>query len=699
MIILNKIQSKLFSILLYTLIIALPIFFVPVTRDFLIYSKFYLLAILVLTLFLISYLKFVFTKKIIWTHNPATQSLILILLSVILSIILSSPNKLQAFFNPQFGFISTLFFVLAYYFLSHFFAKIKISPVVLLALSAGATSLFTLVIMIEPFKNITLPANLTFVSNKLFNPIGTSYHFLGFLLAVLFSVVAYLLRTYRSRHSNKEQYKLISISMGVVSAFIIITLIFHTFLVVQQISAENIQFFLPPLGISWYAAVEILKNPLTALFGVGVDNFASIFTQVRTIDYNQTSLWQVNSFDVSGSAITHILTELGLLGATAYGLLIMVFFKKMNSVNIESAVFFYSTLFLLSVLPPSFITYFMFFVALAIICGDFYKKEKSDSYVINLSSLTPIYISILVICIVLTGGMVYFMGKSFMGEYYYKLSIDSVVRNNLEDLYTNQVSAIREAGYVEEFRRRFAETNILLANNIASKGEDKLTDQDKQLIGQAIQSAIAEGKTAVSLNPSKVSNWQVLAGIYRQTVNVVESAPVWTESAYQQAIVLDPRNPVLRLDLGGVYYLFKNYDQAQTMFEQAVSLKQDWSNARYNLAWVYYQKEMYAQALEQMQLVVGLIDPSKQADDYKMAQKDLDVFKKKYDEMVEENAKKEEASRPAQNQSPSRLNLPVEPEAQLEEKISLPESAPPTVPPTVTPTPTQADAPTATPTP
>jgi Tfp pilus assembly protein PilF len=301
---------------------------------------------------------------------------------------------------------------------------------------------------------------------------------------------------------------------------------------------------------------------------------------------------------------------------------------------------------------------------------------------------------------VLFGGFYYLIFKNSLSEYYFKQSLNGISENNLEKLYTFQLRAVQEAGYNEEFRRQLAGTNILIANNIASKGQDKLTENDKQYITQAIQAAIAEAKASVSLNPSRVVNWQVLADTYRQIINVVEDAPVWTVSAYQQAIVLDPRNPALRLDLGGVFYLFKNYDDAQKMFEQAVSLKQDWANARYNLGWTLYQKEQYGPAVEQMQLVVGLIDPSKQSEDYTAAQKVLDDFKKKNDEQIKKNeSSSSDKKSTSQNavQPPRQLNLPQQPETQLEEKLNLPDSASPstgespavvpeTRPDTVTPT-------------
>ncbi len=186
------------------------------------------------------------------------------------------------------------------------------------------------------------------------------------------------------------------------------------------------------------------------------------------------------------------------------------------------------------------------------------------------------------------------------------------------------------------------------------------------------------------MNPQKVTNWQNLASVYRQIINVAENAPVWAISTYQQAIIRDPRNPALRLDLGGIFYLFQNYAEAQRLFEQAVSLKPDWSNAHYNLAWAYYQQGLYQPAVEQMQIVVGIIDPAKQAEDFKKSQKDLEDFKKKLAEAQTQQQQQQQQTTQQTEDANSQLNLPTPPPAAVEPKIELPKESSPEAQPTET---------------
>ena len=345
----------------------------------------------------------------------------------------------------------------------------------------------------------------------------------------------------------------------------------------------------------------------------------------------------------------------------------------LHKVTFESKVLFIVSLIIMFVFPASVVAYFMFFFSLAAVAADFKNHNKEDEYEIDLTKLTPVYVGLLAICLLSIGGSGFYLWRNFMSEVHYKLSLDAIDENSLPKLYDNQAKAVQYNNYNEEFRRNFSQTNLLLANNIAGKPAAEISDQDRATIAQAIQASIQEAKAAVALNPQKVTNWQNLASVYRQIINVAENAPVWAISTYQQAIIRDPRNPALRLDLGGIFYLFQNYSEAQRLFEQAVALKPDWSNAHYNLAWAYYQQELYQPALEQMQIVVGLLDPATQEEDFKKSQKELEDFKAK----LQESQSQGQADEPSTDTQQTQLNLPTPPPAAVEPKIELPNEASP----------------------
>src|SRR3989344_2490589 len=345
------------KVFMYGLIFLFPLIFFPLTRDFLTYSKYYFIVFAMLIALGASVGIFIVTKKFRWVHNPATQSIILIVLSYVLSIVLMSPNKLQALFNPHYGLIMIFAMVIMYFYASHVFDKAKTPPALVISVSGLLVAVFGLIIMVDPFQSVTLPSYLSFLSNTTFNTIGSSMHFIGFLIFILVGSSLSMWRTHNTRRTHDEDPKVVMILLGSIVTFTLIALIFYIFTIAQQIMNEGAQIILPPLVMSWHAAVEVLKNPMTGMFGVGVDNFAALFTQVRTSSYNASELWQINSFNTSRSAILHILTELGVLGLTGYVLLISLFTKHLKDVRLEHAGYFIISLLILLLLPPSIISF------------------------------------------------------------------------------------------------------------------------------------------------------------------------------------------------------------------------------------------------------------------------------------------------------------------------------------------------------
>ncbi len=689
----EKILKTLLGYLLLIITLLFPLFFSTLTQDFFLTNKLYFLAFGALFLFLLSSLQYLVSKKLRWQSLPLDTSLFLFLLTIGLSILISSPNKIQALINPHFGLVAIFSLIILYYYLSRapFFNLYQF-----LLIPSTILSAITIFFFFSPFKNATLPPSWQFLKNPTFTPLGNQLDlaiFLGFF--VIFGISRLLMGINTGKKTFLIHFPLLMVNL------IAFSLTLYSLFQPTATNLNNLQQppanLLPPFRLSWYAAVEILKNPLTAAFGVGVDNFSSLFTRVKDLAYNQSPLWQINSFALSRSAILHILTETGIFGLLAFTLLLFTIAKSLfispnNLINDREKkvikILFIYLVFILAFFPPSLVVFFLFFLFLATFSlshqpaydlpGRMEAVTTSQkSQIFDTSSFPIIYLSILIISFLFITGAGYLLGRSYAAEYFFKKSLDGFAKNNAKEVYDNMRQAIILNPYMEKYRLGFSQVNLMIANNIASRagqpqGKDQevyeLTEQDRQNISQAIQAAINEAKAAVTLNPQKAANWENLAVIYRNIVNVAQGADVWTISAYQRAIVTDPQNPIYRLNLGGFYYSLGNYEEAVRLFEQTVALKPDWPNAYYNLAWADYQRQNYQRAVSGMQNVLSLLNPQKDKADYERAQKDLEEFKKKL-------PKEEASSTPSA--TPSQLTLPTPPAATFEPKIKLPNEAAP----------------------
>jgi len=674
-----KVQTQNFaSLLLNTLVFIFPFFFLTFTQEYFVTNKLYLLGFGVLLLILISTIQILISKKISWQKSPFDSLIILFLTAVTLSTLFSSPNKIQALLNSSFGLVMMVFLAILYFYLSRQKGpSLSASPFkvghYIMKVSLIILSIVTIAFYFQPFKNINLPQFLSFLKNPTFTPVGSQLD-LAILLG-FFTIIGIVQIIKQGRPQGIAPTR----KLLIIDYCLLIINLLALFLTAYSLVKPNVglinqtpTLIIPPFRLSWYAALEILKNPQTAIIGIGPDNFSAIFTRIKDFAYNQSPLWQINSFNVSHSAILQILTETGIFGLLAFGLLVFSGFKQLvkdghGGPPLQIIYLFIYLIICLFIFPPSLIIWFLFFVVLGLIN----QTTTTDVQTQNLASLPPIYIGTVVISLALIGTSGYFLGRSYASEYYFKKSIEGIAKNNLKEVYDNQRQAIVLNPYIERFRTSFAQTNLVIANNLSSKIKDKkISEQDRQTITQAIQAGIAEGKAVVTLNPQRANNWENLAVIYSNIINVAQEADVWTISAYQRAILADPQNPVYRVGLGGVYYSQNKYDDALRFFEQAVSIKPDWPNASYNYAWANFQVKNYPQAVNAMQNTLKLINQKTNKVDYEKVVKELEEFKKM---LPKEEVKTDNVDKPTE----SNLNLPTPPTSQISPKLELQKEASP----------------------
>ena len=656
------------SLVLYLIIFLLPLFFLPFTQEFFATNKMYFLFFGSLLLLVITAFEFLLTKKLVWEKKPFDNTMVLFFITAVISVVVSSPNKVQAVLQPNFGILTLFSYLVLYFFLSR--EKQSNVKYTLVYISAIITSLITLFYFFNPLQKVVLAPTLQFLKNPYFSLQGNLLEtvlFLGFAAILGFSQIF-------NKKTGLAKTSLLPLAALVFSLTAVALNVF-SFIKVKDLLV------LPPFNLSWYAAVETLKSPLSALFGVGLDNYASMFTRIKDAGYNASSLWQVGSFNVAASSVLHVFTEMGILGLVALLLVLLQLGKTALDArkNNHSKYDFLPVLYVIITLvffPPSLTVFFLLLLAVT------NKSENTEEpFTLDTGKILPLYAAILVLSFLVIAVAGFFVGKTYAAELYFKRSLDGFAQNNIKTVYDNMRQAVVTNPYIERFHTNFSQTNLLIANNIASKAQAtspqgeankqvQLSDTDRQTISQAIQAAIEEAKATVTLNPQKAVNWEGLANIYRNIINVAQGADSWTISAYQRAIILDPQNPAYRVALGGVLFSLKNYDEASKLFEQAISIKPDWANSYYNLAWSSFEKQDYQRATLAMQSTVSLLDPKKDEADYKRATADLEEFKKKL-------PKQEEAASPEGSLKPSKLSVPTPAAQSLEPKIKLPKEASP----------------------
>jgi tetratricopeptide (TPR) repeat protein len=217
------------------------------------------------------------------------------------------------------------------------------------------------------------------------------------------------------------------------------------------------------------------------------------------------------------------------------------------------------------------------------------------------------------------------MGRALAAELSFKQAVDALAQGDGQTTYDKVRGAIRLNPNVDRYHSTFSQINLAIARNLAQKQD--LTDAERTTLTQLVQQAINEGKAAVALNLQRAGNWEVLAQTYRAIMPIAEGADAFAIQSYSQAVALDPFNPNLRINLGGIYYGMKNYDDAVKVLELAVTTKPDLANGHYNLAFAYRDQKELEKAIQQMTLVLSLIE-DKNSQDYQTAKAALEDFEK-----------------------------------------------------------------------
>lgn len=640
-----------------TILIVLPIF----TSPFDFGKQIFLLAVS-FSAFVLFAAKAIKNKGFSFVKGKTILFLGALFLVSIISTFLNSTNKISSLIS--FSGAGSLLLLIIFYFLVQNLPKVRL-VVISLLLSGVIMSLLSLILFGGAFKFPLLFPSLNLAVSENFSLSGSLLAqaiFLSLLIPIGFALA------YEYFLEKKIVFSVLCFAANII-------ILAGLGIGIHLLSSSSKPILLPG-EIGWNIAMETIKNTKYALFGVGPGQFAAAFTLFKPLTFNLTPLWNLKF--ASSNWFFQLLTETGLLGLLIYFLLSWEVVKKEISA-IRKAVPSFLTLALgLSLiaflviqffLPINFTLLFVFIVLLALFEAVRMDGEKRKH--IDLAPLGDTIYLFLIFPLIIWGALLFFGFKLSFANAIFVNSIKAANRNDGAKTYDLQIKAIKTDPSSVTYHIAYSQTNFALANALASKKD--LTDNDRNTITQLIQQSIREAKSAIALDPSNSGGWENIAGLYRNLINFAQGADVWTVSAYQEAVKLDPLNPQLRLDLGGVYFSQKNYSGAILAFNQAASLKPDFANAHYNLANALKEAGAFADAVREYGAALSLVKID--SNDYQKVSSELEEVKKKLPV----------APTPTPG-TPETLSTPKPPAKGIKPPIALPnEEAPVTTGVTVTP--------------
>ncbi len=376
-----------------------------------------------------------------------------------------------------------------------------------------------------------------------------------------------------------------------------------------------------PFKESWNIAISTMRD--FPLAGTGPSTFYLNYPRYKSLAMNQTENWDLR-FDKPHNEALLTVSSLGILGILASGYFVVCILKALGRTNKNEKMDQLVTLLTAVIFLTMFLTHetvsigFVFTVLLGILGA--IENTRNPGFLTfrsgrtsEVTALTPnenegFLTAVLALPLLALAGLAFItIYKVYPSEYYMQQAV-SALTVDAGKSYELQTKAIKLNPRRSNYYNTFAQTNLAIAINLSSQGEE-LTEEETQTLQNLVATAINASKASTeSINPLNPVNWEVQAGIYRAIREATQDADQWAIRALEAAIQLDPANPRLRLELGGTYYAMEDYANAASLFRQAINLKADYANAYYNFAQAAKNLEDFASAKRALELTLSIID-------------------------------------------------------------------------------------------
>lgn len=606
----KKICDNVTKYTIYFVVFLTPIFFLPFTTDYFDFNKQILLIVLVFVALIPWMLKFLMLGGVEIKKTSILLPLGVFFASSVLSTIFSVYRYGSFWGWPQpisESLMTVSFFCLLYFLISNNFEKSKILFLAkLLVSSIVISSIFSCIMIgfsgfgfgflttlgspagIGLMCAILLPllVSLLVVSKKLWRVL----FFIGiFSFATIFVFVNYTL-----------VWCIVLASSAITMVFGIFKKnIFDTRWLALPMFFLTISVFFLVLNpqIKWLpsAGNEIFLNQKTSfavagstlnkspVFGSGLGTFSYDFLKYKNKDLSSSSLWNV-VFDKSGSKILTLLATGGALGVLSFlaFILFTIFYTGkylflrdhqeshywiLISGIVTSVVAYLLSSFLYS---SSFALDFACFILLAFATGLIFENKKD--YQLKQNSFKMLSLVFLFTVIFIFGiGLIIIDGQKYFAEMSYKTGIEYWQKGLIDQSIEKLEMAVSNNPKLDVYFSQLSQAYIVKLQKDLS--DSKISqDQKTKEIQFFSTNAINASTIATTLNPQNANNWSIRGYIYQNLMSVSADALPWAEKSYQQALVLDPNNPYLLMQLGVLSYQKKDYANAEVQFNKAIAL-------------------------------------------------------------------------------------------------------------------------------
>lgn len=654
------ILEKINKFLIIALVFLMPLWFLPVTQDFLDFQKQSIFILSVFSISILSILGVLNIKEISIKLNWINVLVILFVLSSFISSVFSVWPYVSFWgwpLNVSDNFISVLFFAILFFLIINVLKSEKeISWMILSFISAMA--LAVLFSILQAYEVFSIPFSFFKVST--FNTIGSMnsvailsaifmplsfmmalssksiLKWILFLISFIFLSAVLLVNFF---------YALISLSLGLIILILfgflnlreesstkwiyssIVLLAILLVLLVFRLPISVSPKMVPEQSPSGATEISILYGSLkqNAVFGTGPATFSLDYSKYHDPSLNKSVFWGA-TFSSGASEIIDKFITTGIFGGIlmiSIFLVSIIFFSKnilKSKINDQRwflkvgllsslVVMFSAQLFYYA----NFLIYLSFWILLAAISSIISDKEKNISLSKNSKKLFA-FISLFLILIILGSGFIFIAGQKYVAEIIYFNGLKEISRQNQDVGISKILSATKLNPSMDLYWRDLAQFSVSIISGIDS--DSSLSEDDKKLKSQnAISNAVFAADRSVKIAPANVENWNLRGYVYRSLIGIDNADELAIES-YNRSVELQPASPFAWTELGRVYLLKAQYlakqnkdpslqkdalDKSLEASNRAIELDPEYAPAYYLVALAYDQQGKSDQAIQKLE--------------------------------------------------------------------------------------------------
>lgn len=174
----------------------------------------------------------------------------------------------------------------------------------------------------------------------------------------------------------------------------------------------------------------------------------------------------------------------------------------------------------------------------------------------------------------------------------------------------NESNITRTQQYISQalsYRPEYPPYQIALARvHLEQTRQAIAAGKQDETVARYMAQAVNTAKQASDHATNNVETWETLALMYLHARSVAPNANAWAAEALEQAIALEPTNPILYFHLGSTHAFSEQYDEAIEAYRHALTLKPNYLTAAVQLAKVYEETGNIDQAITSYEYVLSV---------------------------------------------------------------------------------------------